>query len=176
MEAVPTLLLTGTVGAGKTAVATEIGLLLEERAIPAAVVDLDWLAWTHALPGDGVDALLAQNLAATWPNFRRAGARAFVLARALGSVGSVTAIRRAIPEADLTVVRLLASPAAVVERLRRRDGGRVLAEHLRESVELTAALDRARPERVAVPTDGRTPREVAEDVLGRWAPAAYWDD
>jgi adenylylsulfate kinase-like enzyme len=37
------LLLTGTVGAGKTSVADALGDLLTEAAVPNAVLDLDWL-------------------------------------------------------------------------------------------------------------------------------------
>ena len=42
------VLLTGVYGSGKTAVAEEIGTLMEERGVPYAALDLDWLAWFDA--------------------------------------------------------------------------------------------------------------------------------
>ena len=41
------ILITGTLGAGKTAVAVEAGRLLSLRDVRVAVVDLDWLGWVH---------------------------------------------------------------------------------------------------------------------------------
>lgn len=43
--AVPTLLITGTVGAGKSTVAAEINDVLAELKVPNAAVDLDALVW-----------------------------------------------------------------------------------------------------------------------------------
>jgi hypothetical protein len=60
-ERVRALLLTGTVGSGKTAVATEMGLLLEERELPSAIVDLDWLGWVHlGTAFEGVERLIRE--------------------------------------------------------------------------------------------------------------------
>jgi Ni2+-binding GTPase involved in maturation of urease and hydrogenase len=44
------ILLTGTVGSGKTSVAIEIGELLERGGASYALVDLDWLAWLRPSP------------------------------------------------------------------------------------------------------------------------------
>src|SRR6266516_1552676 len=134
IDEVRALLLTGTIGTGKTAVATEVGVLLEERRLPCAVIDLDWLNWVSVGDGfDGYDELLAANLAAIWPNFRAAGVRWFVLARALQDLGLLTLLREALPEPRLTVVQLTAPPEVVAERLRRRDSGETLAGHLQET-------------------------------------------
>jgi dephospho-CoA kinase len=172
MARVPTLLLTGTIGSGKTAVAAEIGVVLEERGVPVAVVDLDWLAWAHLGPGfTRRDELLVQNLAAVWPNFVAAGARAFVLVRAVETRAIVEAIRAALPPADVTVVRLAASPAVVAERLRRRDAGAALEEHLAETERFARRLDAAGLDGAVVSNDGRPLRAVAEDVLASWRPA-----
>jgi hypothetical protein len=166
--AIPTLLLTGTVGAGKTVVAIEIGHLLEQQGKSAAVVDLDWLGRLH-LRSSAVtaDQLIARNLAAIWPNLRDAGMRYAVLARAILERGGLDALRVAVPDADLTVVRLTASPSTIEGRLRQRDSGEELAEHLRESLEMSRAMDRARLEDMAVAGDGRSPGEVALEVLQR---------
>ena len=158
----------GTIGSGKTAVAAEMGLLLEAEELPSAIVDLDWLGWVHlGATFEGVEKLIARNLAAIWPNLRSAGVRRLVLVRALRRRESVDGLRRALPDADLTVVRLLASRATVEERLRRRDTGSVLKEHLVETLQMAESMDSAALEDFQVENDGRPVSDVAAEILRR---------
>jgi cellulose biosynthesis protein BcsQ len=162
--AIPTLLLTGTVGSGKTVVAVEVGHLLEQQGKSTAVVDLDWLGWMH-LRSSAVtaDQLIARNLAAIWPNLREAGMRYAVLARAVLDCDGLDALRTAVADADFTVVRLTASPSTIERKLRRRDSGQELEEHMHES----HAMDREALEDFTVANDDRSPEEVAKEVLQR---------
>jgi hypothetical protein len=61
-------------------VAIEIGELLEQRAEPYAVVDLDWLAWVRPAPSAGlmVQSLMLTNLVAVWRTYRDAGVQGLV--------------------------------------------------------------------------------------------------
>jgi adenylylsulfate kinase-like enzyme len=166
--AIPTLVLTGTVGSGKTVVAIEIGHILEQQGHAAAVVDLDWLGWLHMRSSAiTADQLIARNLAAIWPHLREAGMLYAVLARAMLGRDGKSALQAAAPEADLVVVRLTASPQTIELRLRRRDNGRELEEHLREGESMSQAMDRTGLEDMSVATDDRTPTEVAQEVLER---------
>ncbi len=166
--AIPALLLTGTVGSGKTVVAIEIGRMLEQQGRSAAVVDLDWLGWLHRRSSSvTADQLIARNLAAIWPNLREAGMTCAVLARAILGRDGLDALRVAVPQADLVVVRLTASPSTIERRLRRRDSGEELEEHLRDSIEMSRAMDREALEDIAVANDDRSPSDVAREVLQR---------
>jgi hypothetical protein len=171
---IPTALLTGTVGSGKTAVAAEIGIQMERRDLPVAVIDLDWLGWVHLGPGHAPpDGLVIRNLVAVWPNFVAAGMRYAVLVRALAGRAPLDALRAALPQARLTVIRLTARADTIERRLRGRDAGAVLEEHLSLAPAMAAAMDEAVLEDFRVENDGASVREVAAEILDRlgWAPA-----
>ncbi|MDQ2743487.1 MAG: hypothetical protein M3Z66_14515 [Chloroflexota bacterium] len=106
------LFLTGAIGVGKTVVATEVGVLLGERSLPHAIVDLDWLGWIDVGPAfHAYDRLIMRNLATIWPNPRETGVSHLVLTRGLTERGCLDALRRIFPEAEITVIRLTAAPA-----------------------------------------------------------------
>ena len=79
------LLITGTVGSGKTSVLLEIGEALGRDGRPYAIVDLDWLAWLRpsAQSGATVQGVLIENLAHVAGTFRAAGVERLALARAV---------------------------------------------------------------------------------------------
>jgi adenylylsulfate kinase len=166
------ILLTGTVGSGKTSVAIAIGDLRELDDRPYAVVDLDWLAWVRPAPASiyTVHSLLAENLALIWPRFREAGVERLVLARHLDDRTQLAAVRAGLPGVELFVVRLTAPAALVERRLRARETGAQLEEHLAETARLAARGDAAAVEDAAVENGERPLRQVAEDVLA----AAGW--
>ncbi len=161
---IPGVLVTGPVGVGKTAVAVE----LAELVSGTAVVDLDWLGWFRPDGPVSPDDLIVRNLALVWPTFREAGARRLVLGRALAGGERLRALRGAVPDVELTVVRLTASDVVLEGRLRRRDAGATLEHHLAER----EAWREDGLDAPSVATDGRSIREVAEAVLAEigWAP------
>ena len=157
------LFLTGTLGSGKSVTAAEVGDLLGQRSMPHAIVDLDWLCWVDVGPGFRAhDELGVRNLVAIWPNLRDAGARYLVLARALPRREPLDALRAAFPGTPLTVIRLEAAPETLEARLRARDSGHTLREHLTEVVEMTQILDRIAVEDEIIRTDGLSIERVAE--------------
>jgi hypothetical protein len=157
------LLITGTIGVGKTAVVTELGELLESRGNAAAIIDLDWLGWVTTPSPAGPNELIIRNLAAMWPNFRAAGIDFFVLSRTITDPAQVEDLRRALPEASLRVVRLVASPTAIEDRLTHRDTGKILEQHLAEARRFLGAASGI--EDVTVANDNRSVREVAQEIL-----------
>lgn len=141
-DGVPVLLVTGTAGSGKTAVAKEIGELLRLAAVPHAVIDLDELGRVRPAVPDGSfnHDLIAANLAAVWPNYRAIGVERVVLARILESRDELDDYRRAIPGADITVCRLVADPTVTERRLHEREPGHVRQFLLRVSRDLDAKM------------------------------------
>lgn len=170
------ILVTGAVGVGKTSVAVAVASVLEASGRPYAVIDLDWLAWFR--PADGsevtVQEMLSANLRAVWSAFRSAGVEWVVLARHVRTIEEVSALREALSEVDLVTVRLDAPRDVLELRIRARDEGPELEEHLGL---LAAAELQESFEDLVVNTARRTASEVAHDVLaasgwtagtGRW--------
>ena len=168
MEAVDAILLTGTGGVGKSAVLMEIGEALDAGDAPYALVDLDWLSWVR--PADdapfSVQQILVENLSHACRTFRRAGVRRFVMARAITATSDVEGIRSALgSSARLCVVHLTAASEVVAKRLRGRDHGGHLAEHLEQADAFAIAIERAQLDACVVATDDRDAASVAQEVL-----------
>jgi adenylylsulfate kinase len=163
---VPVLLVTGTVGVGKSAVALEINETLATMGVPNAAVDLDALVWQWPPSSEWNDDLLFENLAALWPNYRAHGSTHLVLARVLESRDDLTRFREAIPGADIVVCRLVAPEGLRVARLGDRMlPGESLDWHLDRTVALEAILVDRQVEDFTVDNGDRPIRDVAVDVL-----------
>ena len=167
-ERIPTVVISGTIGSGKTSLAADLGEALAERGRTAAVIDLDWLGWISRPTQvyDDVEALIVRNLVQIWPNFIEAGADHFVLARVIQTEEHVQNLKRSLPDADITIVRVVSSPETIAARLRARDIGAILEEHLQESRTFDAILDTAGLEDHRVLNDERPLREVTNELLG----------
>ena len=76
MEAVNVLVITGSMGSGKTTVLSEASDVLTSRSIPHAAIDLDGLAIAY-LPIGTCDTttLMWRNFGCVWQNYADAGVR-----------------------------------------------------------------------------------------------------
>jgi adenylylsulfate kinase len=164
------LLLVGAMGSGKTTVMLELGRVLDERGEPHALLDLDWLSWV-ALPAEAavsVHDILVANLASAAATFRQAGVGRLILARHVTRAEELDAIHAAIGhDVELAIVRLDAPAALLESRLRARDTGSELDQHI---AELESAAPPDVPHAV-VANDGRPAAKVAADVLQA---AGWW--
>jgi adenylylsulfate kinase len=162
------VLITGTIGAGKTVIATAMGELLEARGIPSAILDLDWLGWVHRPALEhSIDDLIASNLAAVVPNLRSVGIRHYVLARSITTIDQVDGLRRALHGASLVVVRLTASSETISRRLVDRDHGYVLDQHLAQSRQFATDQAHAGLADFELPNEKDSVRDVATALLMR---------
>ena len=172
---VPTIIVTGPVGVGKSTVAEAMGYLLLAAKIPHANVDFDQLTAGPRTADDDVwgTKLGLSNLGAIWKNYQLAGARRLIIARVIESRSELDGFRQAVPGADIVLVRLRAAPETLQARVRRRGPWRDMEWHLKRSVELGAQLDAQPFEDVLIETDDRDVTAVARDVLQRvgWLPA-----
>lgn len=165
---VPTLLITGTCGVGKSTVAAEINDLLAERKVPNAAVDLDALTWQWPPSSRWNSELMFDNLAVIWPNYRSRGATHLVLAGVLEDRNDLDRYRLAVPGANITVCRLVTPIDLRIERLRARmPPGPSRDWHLQRTVVLEEILAAHADEDFIVENGPRPVLDVAEEILAR---------
>jgi dephospho-CoA kinase len=165
---VPLLILSGSMGAGKTTVLSEASDLLVESNIAHAALDLDWLGVMHPPQGRYGEGILFTNLAAVWPHYRGAGARRLLIARVVEDRAELRHYRQAVPGAEIVVCRLRALVETMANRLRTREPGMFQSQALARSRELEAILNSTGVEDFIVDNDGDRPvTEVAREVLTR---------
>lgn len=162
---VPVLIVSGTIGAGKSAVAAEMSEILCDRQVPHAYVDLDSLTWSWPQVGQFNDVLAFRNLAAVWGNYRDAGCERLIVARVVECPDELDRYRQAVPGASIVVCRIVASQETRMSRIRQREIGAGLDWHMNRTVELEEILQRVSIEDFQVENDGRPISAVAYDVL-----------
>jgi hypothetical protein len=162
------LLITGTVGVGKTTIADAVGDLLREANVPGAVVDIDWLRNAWPAPSDDRFnmALAMRNLRATSANFLDAGATRLVLAGVVESAADREAHAQAVG-IPMTVCRLRADLDLVRIRLARRHEhhANLRRWHVQRCAELEAIMDVAAVADSVVDVTTATAFEAAAAVL-----------
>jgi adenylylsulfate kinase len=165
--ALPVLIVSGTVGVGKSAILDEVHDLLVQARIPHACIDADALSMSWPPRGDFNQVAMLDNVASVWANALAAGATRLVIASVVERRDHRDAFRRAVPGAQITVCQLIAPMDVRTSRLRQRERGAGLEWHLRRTEELQIILDNAGVHDFAVSNDRRPLREVASEVLIR---------
>jgi adenylylsulfate kinase len=169
VETVPTVLVTGPIGVGKTTVAYAIAGRLRAARIPSALIDLDAIVQCYpAPPDDPFNFRLAmRNLAALWRNCRDAGARYLVLDWVVEARSELEEYCKAIPGAHITVVRLRAPIEVLDQRIGLRAGDSDREWELARTRQLSQEMDITKVEDLLVETEGRSAEEVADGIIAR---------
>ncbi len=161
------LLLTGTVGAGKTATAYAVGELLQQLGTPHAVIDLDELrrSWP-APPEDPFNGALGlANFRAVSQNYRSSGAMRIVAAGVVEGPGAREGYTDAVG-VPVTICRLRVGLDRVHRRLiARHEPGPALDWHLHRSSQLDGILDREGAADLTIDVDDDSVEHVAQRVL-----------
>jgi adenylylsulfate kinase len=154
------VLITGVFGSGKSSVAAAITYLLEQRAQPYALLDLDYLGWV----GDHEQGyrMMLRNLAAVAPNYREAGVETYVLAYFVRDRVARHSIAQALG-VPLRVVRL-ALPMPDIEQRLASDVTSGRRDDLRDAAESVAAGEGVGVEDIVI-SNHRPVTVVAREVM-----------
>src|SRR5258706_7597577 len=109
MPPITALLITGSMGSGKTTVLSEASDLLTARNIPHASIDVDALGTAHLPPTLQNNQLMYQNLHSVWENYAHAGVTRLLLARAIEDRTELQQSRSAVSRAQFVICRLTAN-------------------------------------------------------------------
>lgn len=174
---VPTIIVTGPVGVGKTTVADEMGYALRNAKVPHATIDFDRLRACYPRPADDDrwgNKMGLTNLAAVWKNYRTAGALRLLIACVVERRSELDGFREAVTGADILVVRLRATPETLQTRVRKRSHGTGIEWDLNRAIELAALMDARPVEDMLVETEDADPPTIAHDILrgAGWISAA----
>lgn len=159
------LIITGSMGSGKTAILAEAGDILALRDIVYAAIDVDSLGLVHLPSAASSDGVMYANLRSVCKNYACLGVRRFLLARALENRSQLELCCKAVAATNTVVCRLTASVEAMQQRVKMRESGVLQGEFVARVAELNRVLDRARLEDFIVANENRSLTDVALEVL-----------
>jgi hypothetical protein len=164
------LVITGSMGAGKTSVLGEASDILAMRNIAHAAIDLDAFGLAH-LPSARLsseasnDVVMYRNLQSVCKNYAAVGVQRFLVARAIEGRTALECCRKAVSAKSTVVCRLTASIETMRQRVKMRELGVLQEKFLARVVKLNSILDRARLEDFMVAGDHRSVTQIAHEML-----------
>lgn len=161
------LIITGAMGAGKTAVLAEASDILALQDIAHAAIDVDALGLAHLPTAARNDEVMYRNLRSVCYNYASLGVTRFLLARALENSAELDLFRGIVSAATTVVCRLRASIETMEQRVKQRESGVSQREYVSRVAELNVILERARLEDFSVISENRSLTEVAHEMLVR---------
>jgi hypothetical protein len=161
------LIITGSMGSGKTTVLSEASDILVVRKIPHASIDLDALGTVHLPISVEQKQLMYRNLQSVWENYAQVGLRRLLLARAIEDQAELECCRNAVSGSKVVVCRLTASLKIMQDRVQSREIGTLQDNYVARVTELNAILDRAHLEDFSLPNENRAVSDVANEMLVR---------
>ena len=168
------LIITGSMGAGKTSVLAEASDILALRHIVHAAVDLDALGLAHLPSAAGNDGVMYRNLESVCRNYAALGVTRLLLARAVEDRAELERCRSAVSAQNTSVCRLTAGIHTMQQRVKMRESGVLHREYVARVATLDAILDRAKSEDFVVINENRSIDDVAKEMLIRAGWISNW--
>ena len=166
------LIITGTMGAGKTSILGEASDILALRGIVHAAIDLDALGLADLPAAAGGDGVMYRNLQSVCENYASLGVNRLLLARAIEDPTELELCKIAVSASNTVVCRLTASVEAMEQRVKMRESGVLRQDYIARVAELSTTLDRAKLDNFTVTNDNRPLTDVANELLVKagWIP------
>lgn len=176
------LLITGPAGVGKSTLSWEVSAQLAAVGFRHAAIETDELDRIFPRPsgsqlGDlraGMTDISEINLASIWRSYRALGCDRLILSGVMVFLDEARKwISRAIPSAEFTIVRLLASNETLLSRLEKREIGPGMEDQVRRTLRQAKQIATiGSTGAMELKTDGKTPQELASALLNQigWLP------
>jgi len=168
------LIITGSMGAGKTSVLAEASDILVLRHIVHAAIDLDALGLAHLPSTADNDGAMYRNLESVCRNYAALGVTRILLARAMEDHAELELCRRAVTAANTQICRLTAGIDTMQQRVKIREFGVLQRQYVDRVATLDAILDLARLENFVVINENRSLSEVAQEMLSKAGWISDW--
>jgi predicted kinase len=162
------IVITGTMGSGKTTVLGEASDILTARGIVHAAIDLDGLAVAYA-PETALTDVAYRNLSSVWQNYAATGITRLLLAGAIENREELSRVAAAIPHSAIVICRLTAGLETMQQRVSLREPGMLHDTFVARVAELETILDHAGLEEFSLFNDDRSVTDVATELLTRAA-------
>ena len=159
------LIITGTMGAGKTRVMGEASDMLAVQGIAHAAIDLDGLGLAHLSSAAGSDSVMYGNLRSVCENYASLGVRRLLVARAIEDRAELELCSDVVSASTVVVCRLIAGMETMEQRVRLRESGISQRDYVARVAELNTILDRAQLENFTVTNENRPLTDVAHELL-----------
>jgi hypothetical protein len=164
------LIITGSMGSGKTVLLGEASDILTARGIPHVAIDLDMLGMAHLPVIAENNDVMYRNLKCVWHNYAEHGVDRLLIARAVEDYHELDHCLAAVAAKEVVLCRLTASLETMQRRVAAREQGICRDKYIDRVATLNAALDQALLENFVVSSEGRSITDVAMEVLqhARW--------
>jgi hypothetical protein len=159
------LIITGSMGAGKTSVLAEASDILALRHVVHAAIDLDALGLAHLPSAADNDGAMYRNLESVCRNYAALGVTQILLARAMEDRAELELCSSVVAAANTQVCRLTASIDTMQQRVKTRESGVLQREFVDRVAILDAILDRAQLEDFVIVNENRPLNDVAKELL-----------
>jgi hypothetical protein len=159
------LIITGTMGAGKTSALGEASDILALRGVTHAAIDLDSLGLALLPSAAGGDRAMYRNLRSVCENYSSLGVRRVLLARAIEDLAELELCRGIVSASNTIVCRLTASIEVMEQRVRLRESGVSRRNYVARVAKLNTIIDRAHLENFTITNENRPLNDVAHEML-----------
>jgi predicted ATP-binding protein involved in virulence len=159
------LIITGSMGAGKTSVLAEASDILTLRHIVHAAIDLDALGLAYLPSAAGTDDVMYRNLQSVCENYATLGVPRLLLARAVEDRAELELCRKAVSAQNTAICRLTASLGEMQQRVTKRDTGVLQRQFVDRVAILDAILDHAQLEDFVIINENRSVNDVVQEML-----------
>ena len=165
---VPVVVVTGTIGAGKSAVAAAMSEILHERGTRHALIEVDWLGEVYpALDSEDPysNDFAMKILRTIWPLYLETGISRAIVTMTLENQQELDDLVAALGSPPVTVVRLVASQQTREDRIRAREFGNLRDLFLQKTGEIEHNMECFDLGDILVHNDNRLPPATAQEVL-----------